>query len=89
MSNTILTKAQELIYGDRANDYGSPLESFTRIGKCWAAILNIEAVTPEQVALCLSALKMIREAVKHKEDNIIDLAGYAGTLEKLIKERNG
>jgi hypothetical protein len=84
---SILTKADELINGDRAKDYGSTLDNFGRIARMWSAILGVE-VTPEQHVLCMLAVKMARlcHSPKHM-DSIVDIAGYAGTYEKLLKER--
>lgn len=48
---SILQEAEDIINGPRREDYGGPLESFTRIGKLWAPILHLPYVTPEQVVL--------------------------------------
>ena len=56
---SILTKAEEIINGERAKDYGSTLDNFGRIAKMWSAILGVE-VTPEQHVLCMVAVKMAR-----------------------------
>jgi hypothetical protein len=57
----------------------SPLSS-NRTAKFWSEILGLP-VTPEQVALCMIAVKMSREVNAHKRDNLVDIAGYARTLE--------
>jgi hypothetical protein len=82
----ILEQANNLINGDRAKDYGSTLDNFGRIAKMWSAILGVE-VTPEQHVLCMLAVKMARlcNSPKHM-DSIVDIAGYAGTYEKLLSE---
>lgn len=80
--DNILNEAENLIYGDRCKDYGSPLDDFSRTAKMWSGILGID-VTPQQIALCMICLKISRECNKPKRDNWIDIAGYAGTLEKL------
>lgn len=85
---TILQEAQRLVYGDRQQDYGHPIEDFTRTGRMWAAILGLETVTPEQVAMCMAALKISRECHRPKRDNRTDLAGYAATLQ-MVRERQG
>lgn len=82
-----LEKALELTNGARQGDYGHPLDDFTRTGKMWAAILGVNEVTPEQVALCMVALKISRECNKHTEDNIIDGAGYWNTLWMVITKK--
>ena len=85
-SKTVLEEAAELINGQRQKDYGSALDSFTRIGKIWSAILDIH-VGAEEVALCLIGLKVSRATQGWKRDSIIDIAGYAGCLEMIQAER--
>lgn len=86
----ILDKAKACVVGDREQDYGSPESNFGRIANLWTAFLNI-TITPVEVAAMLALLKIARIASGHaKEDNWIDLAGYAacgGELEALgVKE---
>lgn len=80
---TITQEAERLIHGNRNADYGHPLEDFTRTGKLWAAILGIETVTPQQVALCMVALKISRQINRPKRDNLVDGCGYFGTIEMM------
>lgn len=82
---TILEEAQVLVYGNRQDDYGHPIEDFTRTGRIWGAILGVPDVSPELVGLCMAAVKMSRYVNKAKRDSLIDLAGYAATIE-LIEE---
>ena len=51
-----------------------------RLSRRWAAILGVDEVTPEQVALCMVAVKISREVHRPKRDNLVDIAGYAATL---------
>jgi hypothetical protein len=82
---TILEEAQGLVYGERQASYGHPLDDFTRTAKMWGAILGCE-VTAEQVGLCMCALKISRQVNGYKRDNLVDLAGYAATVELVIEE---
>ena len=82
---SILTTAEQLINGPRQKDYGHPFEDFTRTGKMWGAILGTNPIPPETVALMMVALKISRECNQHKEDNLIDGAGYFGTIELIHK----
>ena len=82
---TILKEAEELIYGERAKSYGSVLKNFTRTAQMWSAILGT-TVTASQVGMCMIAIKISRQCHKESRDNLIDIAGYAGTLEKLRNE---
>lgn len=80
--------AESLINGDRREAYGEVKESFARVAGIWSAILN-QPVTPQQVALCMVALKLCREAHAHSFDNLVDICGYAGLLEKLTEGDGG
>lgn len=85
----ILSEADEITSG-RSSDpslhnYGHPLEHFTRTALMWSAILGIE-VTPQQVGLCMAALKISRQVHKPKRDNLVDAAGYIRTVEMIEDE---
>lgn len=72
-----LTRAGQLINGDRQNDYGTPEQSFGRIASLWSVALATD-VQPHQVALCMALLKAAR--LTHTPDHAdswADLAGYA------------
>jgi hypothetical protein len=84
---SILTEAEGLINGPRNETYGHPLDDFNRTAMLWSALLG-HPITAEQVALCMMCVKMSRECHLPKRDNILDIAGYAGCLEKVIDERN-
>lgn len=79
---SVLDKADKIINGPRQEQYGKATDSFVMIGKAWEAILH-HPVSPQQVALCMAALKLVRESYRHKEDNITDAAGYLGLLEQI------
>lgn len=82
---TILEEAQKLVYGDRQASYGHPLDDFTRTAAMWSAILG-HPVTAQQVGLCMCAVKISRQVNAPKRDNLVDLAGYAATVELVIDE---
>lgn len=82
----LFEEANYLIHGDRQRDYDHPLDNFTRIAKIWSVILGVE-VTPEQVGLCMVGTKLAREAYNPKRDNLVDGAGYFGTIEMVYEER--
>lgn len=72
---------------ERGAEYGPPLENHQRIGQMWAAILGMP-VSPEQVALCLAAMKIARLAHNSDhQDSWKDLAGYAATGSECVDER--
>lgn len=87
---TVLKEASDLIYGERQQEYGNAQTNFDDIGHLWEPILGTRP-SAEQVALCLLQLKVAR-AINDtradrpiKRDTIVDLAGYAGCIEKIQK----
>ena len=86
-SKNILQEADELTRIDRHNSYGAPKQDFERTAKMWSAILNTE-VSARQIALCMIALKLSRLAYRMKRDSIVDVAGYARTLEMIDESEN-
>ena len=83
---TLQGRALGLVHGDRGGSYGHPLDDYTRTAKLWSAILGVY-VTAEQALLCMIAVKISRECHRHKDDNLIDLVGYAECLSMAIQER--
>jgi len=83
-----LIEAMDLITGERNQEYGEPLENFERIATGWRVILGAD-VTPHQVALCMTWLKMARlvETPQHK-DSYTDAAGYMGLAWQLVIEQD-
>ena len=77
---SVLTEAEGLVHGDRNTTYGHPLDDFSRTAQMWSALLGTP-VTPEQVGLCMIAVKLSRECHLPKRDNLVDIAGYAETVE--------
>lgn len=84
--NPILPEAHQLINGDRNKTYDHPLDNFNRIKKGWEVIFGFE-ITEEQVGLAMAWVKIAREVYKHKRDNLVDGAGYLGTVDMVITER--
>jgi hypothetical protein len=88
---SILEEAQRIVNGPRAESYGPPQKNFADIAYGWNAILLREGeqkITPEQVALCMIWLKMMRfQNGKPDRDSIVDIAGYAATIEKVLGDK--
>lgn len=83
---SILAEAERLVTGDRNGAYGHPHEDFTRTAKIWSGILGFD-VSPEQIGLCMIGLKLSREVHRHKHDNLVDMAGYAKTVDMVHEYR--
>ena len=82
----ILKAAKVCVCGEREQDYGTPENNFSTIGKLWSVYLgashpelkiNTESITAKDVAVMMALLKVARIATGNKENNFIDLAGYA------------
>ena len=82
-TESVLGEAARLTGGDRQKEYAHPSINFGRIAQMWSLILGVP-VTPEQHALCMVAVKIARlmETPGHR-DSLVDLAGYARTIEML------
>ena len=81
-----LDTAAKCVCGDREQDYGSPENNFRTIAEFWGTYIKVKcvspdadvAILPEDVAAMLALLKIARISSGHaKEDNWVDLAGYA------------
>jgi hypothetical protein len=83
---SILEEAQRIVYGAREEDYGHPYDNFTQIAALWSAYKGVE-FKPEDVAAFFILTKMSREDHKANRDNRVDMAGYAGTWDRVIQER--
>jgi|TARA_R110000851_G_scaffold75044_1_gene165526 hypothetical protein len=85
----ILLTADQLICGQRAQDYGTARENFERIATMWTVILKSEQITPAQVAMCMAALKLCRLVnTPDHADSWIDTAGYIALGGELATEEH-
>ncbi len=81
----ILQTADKLVNGPRQKEYNHPAENFAHTAAMWSQIIGAE-VTAKHNPLCMIDLKLCREMHFHKEDNLVDIAGYAQTLQ-MVHER--
>lgn len=81
----ILDTALKCVNGERDEQYGNPENNFQTIANFWMVYLSgrkgcegMISISPEDVAAMLSLLKISRIASgQAKDDNWVDLAGYA------------
>ncbi len=93
----ILTKANELIGGDRAQDYGSVKDNFERTGQMWNLYLSgrgiydnnsTEQIEAADVAI-LNILQKISRLANSPDhlDSWMDIAGYAALGGEIATEK--
>lgn len=65
------------ILQERQDEYGDALDNFEKIGRIWAALLEIEDIAPYKVALMMDALKTVRLFANGSHiDSWLDKEGY-------------
>jgi len=76
---SILDNAKALVTGDRAKDYGTPLENMAHIANMWNAYLDgKKTIEPHDVAQMMIHVKQARASTSPlKADHYEDIAGYA------------
>ena len=93
-SINILEQANKIVSGDRNEQYGSFKEAFGRYtditnlmldGKEIDILKSTGKLTDTIICKVMQAIKLGRQAYKHKEDNLVDLAGYTHILNELNK----
>lgn len=63
--------------GDRHTNYGTAVDNFTTIGALWSALLGVRPISAEEVAMCMTLVKLSRltNSPNHR-DSWVDAAGY-------------
>ena len=87
-----MLEANRLVNGTRQADYGTPRGNYEGIAKVWSGILSSilkRDITPAEAALMMVGLKLQRQAMKHKRDNLVDAHGYLLVYSHIIEEESG
>lgn len=88
--NNILKKADEIVNQrseEKEREYGPFTESMTKATNIYNAISpEDEQITVAGMYRAMVALKLSREAYKHKEDNLLDAVAYLGALNNFLEE---
>lgn len=88
--NNILKKADEIVNQrseEKEREYGPFTESMTKAAIIYNAISpEDEQITVSGMYRAMVALKLSREAYKHKEDNLLDAVAYLGALNNFLEE---
>ena len=72
-------EAVELVNGSRQEDYGPPAKNYAGIAAVWSGLLAQKLsspITAEEAALMMVGLKIQRQCMKPKRDNMVDAHGY-------------
>ena len=69
------SEATKLVRHDRNDEYDDPVRNFQRISDIFFSLSGIR-LAPCDIALLHVATKLGRNIHKHKDDNIVDAAGY-------------
>ncbi len=83
----LLDTARDLVCGDRQDQYGSPEDCFERMAQKWSATLGVR-VSAKQVAIMFIDVKTVREAHKHKDDNLVDIMGNVLCLNRILNSKS-
>lgn len=96
----ILEAARVCVCGERQQDYGTPENNFETIGLLWgvylrashpelAKVMAINHINAKDVATMMGLLKVARIATGYKEDNFVDLVGYAACAGEIAAAERG
>lgn len=83
----ILTKAKEIVTGEREEQYGSPEDNFSLISEFWSDYLGVDIVA-EDVAAMMILMKLARIRGGGSLDSWIDIAGYAACGGEIFENSN-
>ncbi len=90
----IFEEANDAINGDRARDYGHPLDNHTCTAEFWTTYLKRRGLLAEgkvieadDICMMLDLQKTSRQANSPKWDNLVDKVGYIGNLAMMAQRR--
>jgi Domain of unknown function (DUF6378) len=96
MKAEMLDLAKEIVTRDRQNDYGTAEENFGTIAEFWSTYLRAKyrswdiELTPADVAAMMVMMKVSRITTSpRKEDNWVDIAGYAACGAEVTHDSSG
>lgn len=81
-SDSILIEADNILNGDRNEQYNDPNESFKVYAEILKATFGLE-LTPVEICKVQMAIKLGRLKYKYKRDSLVDLCGYSEILNRL------
>ena len=81
-NDNILIEADNILNGDRNEQYNDPNESFKVYAEILKATFGLE-LTPVEICKVQMAIKLGRLKYKYKRDSLVDLCGYSEILNRL------
>ena len=78
-----MTNTDKLIEARGAN-YGTPYSNYSRLAEMVSGAFKHklkDSLTGQDMILFMMLVKVCREAWKHKQDNVDDMAGYAKVMD--------
>lgn len=85
-SESVCAEADRLVSTVRNQDYGHPLEDYTRTANIFNAVTG-HKITALDAIKFMVCVKLSREQHKHKRDNLVDACGYIKCLDWSITEQ--
>lgn len=79
----ILEEAEKIVNGPRRDSYGHPKKNFADIATCWSTYLGTE-IKPQDVAMMMTMIKVLRFKRGNDRDSVLDIAGYAACTELVM-----
>lgn len=90
----ILTRAAELVGGDRARTHGSKERNHSNIAALWQAYIEIRREPAKQLSALDAANMMVLLKIARTQlgtfnpDDYVDMAGYAGCAGEIAEEEH-
>ena len=97
LRGAILSKALEIINGERQDRYGSPEDSFGIIAEYWNTYLesigvsfDVSDLSRADIPIMMALFKIARmSGQKYTQDNFVDAAGYLGIADDMAAQEDG
>ena len=97
LRGAILSKALEIINGERQDRYGSPEDSFGIIAEYWNTYLesmgigvDVFELSGSDIPIMMALFKIARmSGQKYTQDNFVDAVGYLGIDDDMAAQEDG